>query len=106
MKVFTYGFFPFTREGSVNKPIKCDLPATGPCDLAADRQGYLIIDPNGGTHVVDATTGLLIGRTVEQVRADLNAADPQMVEGHFEKLKSILADATLLTPDEFWYVKS
>ena len=104
MEIFTYGYFPFAFDGKVVKPVKCDLPVTSPVDLAAGRQGYLITGPNGGTRVVDATTGLIIGRTLEQVRTDLNAKDPQMFEAHFEKIKAILADATLLTLEQFWSV--
>ena len=102
MNVISYGLFLFTLEGDPQKPIKCDLPVDGPFALGAGREGYLITKPNGGTYVVDATTSLIIGRNVEQVRTEINNVTPEFVECRLEALKAILAAPVPLKPDDFW----
>ena len=90
MKVISYGrfLFDFDQEGNPVKSIECDLSVDGPFDLGLNREGYLITNPQGATFVVDATTSLIAGRTLEQVRNEFNHAGQELVERRLDTMES------------------
>lgn len=78
-RLWTYGHRPFMMGGSVNYVLACDVECTGPHKLGKGYEGYLATAPNGKTFVGEATTGAIVGDTLENVRADIESAKPAVM---------------------------
>ncbi len=78
-RLWTYGHRPFVMGGSVDYVLACDVECTGPHKLGKGYEGYLATAPNGKTFVGEATTGAIVGDTLESVRADIAVAKPAVM---------------------------
>jgi hypothetical protein len=94
--------------GSVNYVLACDLECTGPHKLGKGYEGYLATAPNGKTFVGEATTGAIVGDTLESVRADIKAAKPavmrEQVKNAADEMKRAREQMSLEVKDTafFW----
>jgi len=102
MKIWTEAYRPFIMGGNVHAPVSIEMELDDPIDIGHGLQAYLIVDPEGRTHVAESTTGAFIGTTIDQVRADLAAADPEMVKSQMEDAKVRAQKADPLDDDTFW----
>ena len=102
MKIWTEAYRPFMMGGDVNAPICTEVELNGLIDIGHGLQAYLLVDPGGRTHVVESTTGAFIGVTIDQVRADLEAADPEVVKSQMETAAIRAQEADPLEPEQFW----
>jgi len=104
MKVWTEAYRPFLMGGDVNAPVSTEVEfeLDGLIDIGHGLQAYLLVGPGERTHVVESTTGAFIGTTIDQVRADLEAADPEVVKSQMENAKVRAQKADPLEPDQFW----
>ena len=104
--VWTWGYFPFTMGGSVNRPIKTELPCAGPFDLGSGYVGY-VFENKGKWHVVEDISGGLVGfgKTIDealaQVRADIAEGDPKTMAAQIMWAAKDLAKAEMLEPEKF-----
>ena len=102
MEIWTLQYRPFTMGGNVHQPVKCDVEVDGPHDLGGGYQGYIATAPDGRALVAEATSGAIVGPTLEAVRSDVADADPAVMADQVAKAIAQRASAAVLTPDEFW----
>ena len=105
MEIWTWGYFPFSMGGSVHRPIKCAVSEdhlSGPCDIGQGYQAYIVTSPAHLTYVVEASTGALIGPTIEDVRHDIEYGNPEFMAQQMIESAKNLTKAQLLSFDEFW----
>ena len=100
--IWKWGYFPFTLGGKVHRPIKCTVEASGPIDLEGGYSGHVVVAPNGKTYVAEASSGGLVGPSVEEVREDIRSGDPDTIRQQVEDAKAKLAEAQEVTPGRFW----
>ena len=102
MEIWTLQYRPFTMGGKVYQPAKCDVEVDGPHDLGGGYQGYIATAPNGRTFVAEATSGAIVGPTLEDVRGDISQADPAVMAEQVAKAIAQSATAAVITPEDFW----
>ena len=104
MRIWTEAYRPFLMGGDVHAPVstEMEMELDGLIDIGHGLQAYLIVDPEGQTHVAESTTGAFIGTTIDQVRADLEAADPEVVRQQIEDAKERVKKADYIEPEQFW----
>jgi hypothetical protein len=100
--VWTMGYRPFVMGGSVHYPMGTRVPCSGPFDLGRGYSGYLATAPNGRTFVAEATTGALVGPTIEAVRKDIETGDPKLMVAQVAKATETVKKVEETTPKEFW----
>jgi hypothetical protein len=101
IRVWTLGYQPFRLGGSLWNPMTTILEADGPHDLGKDHYGYVVTAPTGETKIAEASTGAIVGDTLDQVRADLAEADPEVVSRQMQNARSA-SNHFDVEPDEFW----
>ena len=102
MEIWTLQYRPFIMGGDVHQPVKCDVEVDGPHDLGGGYQGYIATAPDGRTFVAEATSGAIVGPTLDEVRRDISQADPAVMAKQVAQGLSDRATAPILAPDEFW----
>ena len=100
--IWKWGYFPFTLGGKVHRLIKCTVEAEGPVDLGGGYSGYVVVAPTGRTYVAEASSGGLVGPSVEEVRDDIRKGDPHAMQEQIEAAKVKLAKAQEVSVDRFW----
>jgi len=102
MKIWTEAYRPFLMGGDVNAPIWTEMELRDLIDIGHGLQAYLIVAPDGRTHVAESVTGALVGTDIDQVREDLEAADPKVVRQQIEDAKERVKKADYIEPEQFW----
>lgn len=103
LKVYTLSYRPFILGGDVNGPISTAAAVdSGPHKLGRGVSCYVVRKPNGGTVIAEATTGALIGPTLNQVIADVQSGDPQIMAKQMKQAMIDSKRATPVEPAEFW----
>ena len=103
MYIWTWGTFPFVMGGPVRQAVKTDVESTsGPHDLGHGYEGYVITTPAGNTRVAEATTGALVGDTLDDVRRDVADASPEAMRDRVAAAADHVRTAKTMTPAEFW----
>lgn len=102
MKIWTVAYRPFVMGGNVYATIYCEVEVTGPHDLGKGYQGYMATSPSGETFVVESTTGAIVGPTLEEVRADVAAADKTVMDEQIANAAEQFKEAERVSPDYFW----
>lgn len=105
MEIWTWGYFPFTMGGQVHRPIKCEVPEDliqGPSEIGQGYQACIVTSPAHLTYVVEASTGALIGPTIEDVRCDVENGEPEVMAQQVAESMKNLGKAELLGFAEFW----
>ena len=103
MHIWTWGRFPFIMGGPVRQAVKTNVePTSGPHDLGQGYEGYLITTPTGNTRVAEATTGALVGNTLDDVRRDVANANPETMRDQVNAAAKHARSARTLTAAEFW----
>lgn len=109
MYIWTIGYFPFTMGGPLERPVKCDVPVTGPFDIGAGYQAFVAVSPSGKTFVAESITGAIVGPSLEEVRADVASATvavmtKAVMTKQIESAKKQVAIVQTLSPKEFWHL--
>lgn len=103
MLVWTEGYSPFIMGGDVNAPIGADIEVGEKIPLGKGIFGYLVASPiSGETFVAEAETGAFVGPTIERVRADIEAADEDVMADQIVAAKERLKKVRTLDAHEFW----
>lgn len=102
LKIWTEAYSPFIMGGDVNAPIATEVEVGEPVVLAEGISVYLITSPTGSTYVAEATTGAFVGTSMEQVRADVEDADPAVMKQQLEAASERVKKAEMLEPERFW----
>lgn len=102
VKVFTRDYRPFILGGDVHQPMAAEIAASGPYALGKGFSGYLIKSPKGKTFIAEATTGALVGPTLEEVRADIKAGKKSVMTKQVEQARELAARARTVSANEFW----
>ncbi len=106
LKVWTWGYFPFTIGGRCNREIATMVQARGPYDLGLGYKGYIAKSPNGRTYIAEATTGAFIGSTLVEVRDDIATGDREIMKRQVADSAKSVANAQVLKSDDFWKLLS
>lgn len=105
MDIWTWATFPFVMGGPIRQAVKTDVePASGPHDLGQGYAGYLVATPAGNTRVAEATTGALVGDTLEDVRRDVAEASSDTMRDQVAAAAEHARSARTIPTDEFWYL--
>ncbi len=100
--IWTIGHRPFVFGGSVHYPMGCKVQCTGPHQLGKGFSGYLATAPNGKTFVAEATTGAIVGGTLEQVRADIDVAKVSVMKKQVAEAAERVSKVEITDFDSFW----
>lgn len=104
VKVWTWGYFPFTVGGEVNRPIFTNAVVPKDIrlhDLGKGYFGYLIGCKNGFV-VVEKETGGIVGDNLESVRRDIAEGDPKVMKQQIAENKKHGERAGYVKPEKFW----
>jgi len=102
MIIWIHSYTPFIMGGDVHAPVATDVPATGPFDIGAGYQAYMVASPSGRTFVVEGITGAIIGSTIERVRKDVATADRDVMAAQIANAEKWAKRANVVKPAEFW----
>ena len=105
IEIWKWGYFPYTLGGKVHRPIKTTVDVDDRVDLGGGYEGYVVETPAGECFIVEATSGAVIGSTVEAVRQDIAAGDPDLMRDQVSDSLLKRKNAQVLTPDEFFRPK-
>lgn len=101
-KIFTLARNPFAF-GNRTYPIATEIQDPEWTPLHKGFYAAAIIDTRGRSHVVEKESGALIGNTIEEVNADIDACDDiSIMQQQVEKAKEQCKEAQVLPQDEFW----
>ena len=99
--VWTWGYFPFSVGGAPRRPIKATLPVEGPHDLGGGFTGYVVTCPSGESYVAEASSGALVGPSLEEVRADITGGDRIAMSEQIAQAQETRDRSTAMSADEF-----
>lgn len=103
VKIWTEAYSPFIMGGDVNAPICTEVEAGEPIDVGRGIQAYVIASPRTGkVHIAESTTGAFVGSSIEQVRQDVESADPEVIKQQLASAAERVKHARPLSPEEFW----
>lgn len=103
VKAWTLGYFPFTMGGRVWRPMVATLACDEPVHAGKGFFVQVAHGPGGATKVIEATTGAVVGDTLEQVMADIDACDDvDLMKRQIEKAHDQFTDPVDVTEAEWW----
>ncbi len=100
--VWTEAYMPFIMGGDCNAPIATELEVGDPVDLGKGISAYVVVAPSGALFVAEATTGAFVGTDIEQVKKDVNDADPAVMKNQIEAAKKRFEKARMMDKGKFW----
>lgn len=99
--IWTRAYRPFILGGNVHANMATELVlTTKPIKLGKGITVYEIQSPHGTTHIAEASTGALVGTSLQQVKQDLAEADPKVVKQQLEEAQQV--DKYHCSNEEFW----
>jgi hypothetical protein len=101
-KIYTRLYTPFMMGGKTIRYISCEWNVTGPHDIGKGFQAYIAIAPSGKPFIVEATTGAIIGDTLQGVREDVAAGTTDVMAKQVADSAINASESTLLSSNEFW----
>ena len=102
LDIWTYGYYPMTLGGPVRRPIKTSVSVGKPADIGAGYSAHLIDTPSGATVVAEASSGALIGPSLDAARADVASANPKTMAEQIADAIEKRDRASRLEPYEFF----
>lgn len=102
LTIWTRAYRPFIMGGDVNGPIATEVEVGEPFDLGHGIQAHLVVSPSGKTYVAEATTGAFVGNDIDQVKADVSSADPEIMKDQLDAAKRELKKVDHLSNENFW----
>lgn len=103
MIVWTNAYRPFIMGGDVNGPVGTDIEVGEEFDLGKGMKGHVITNPiNGQTYVVEATTGGIIGPSLEEVRSDVTNAEPAVMAEQLAEAAQTRQKVCVIAKSVFW----
>ena len=103
MKIWTIRHNPWVMGGRVDSPIATTVvPTSGPHAMPFDNTVYVVTNPAGGVHIIEASTGGMVGTSLDEVRQGLEQSNAAEISEQLEEAAVVAASAKVLTPDEFW----
>ena len=100
--IWTKGYRPFICGGRVNYDLGCQVACEGPFDIGSGYKAWVTIAPNGKKFVSEATTGAIIGSSLEEVREDIQTGDPDMMKKQIADAMQRIKDVEEKDPTVFW----
>lgn len=102
LTVWTSAYRPFMMGGNVNAPIATEVEVGDSFELGHGIRAHLVVSPSGKTHVAEATTGAFVGTDIDEVKADVSAADPKVMEDQLDWAKKEFEKADHISNERFW----
>ncbi len=104
LKIWTEAYRPFILGGRVNAPIITQVKISEPpVALGGNISVHVIVSPvTDKTHVAEASTGALVGDSLDQVRKDFESADLKVIKGQLKEARKRREQCDPVTNDEFW----
>lgn len=103
IRIYVRAYRPFILGGNVHAMLALNTVATGPFDLGKGFKGYIVTNPKGQTYVAEATSGGIVGASIEEVRADIEACtDVKMMEAQIDECRKNSDGACTVSETEFW----
>lgn len=100
--IWTEAYRPFILGGDVHAPISTTVEVGDAIDVGKGMKAFVVVSPKGKIHIAESVTGAFVGESVDDVKADIAAADKKVMKSQIEHAKKRLARATALAPEEFW----
>ena len=101
--IWTRGYRPFVMGGSVHYDLGCKTTCEGPFDVGRGYSAWMATAPNGNKFVAEATTGAIVGGSLEQVREDIKTGDPELMKKQMADAKQRVKDVEEKDPAFFWH---
>ena len=104
MIIWTRNYRPFIMGGDCNVPMSTSIPTeqmTGPFEEGG-YELYTVTSPlDGDRYIVEGRTGGIVGSSLEEVCADIKAANPEFMSAQITWALQELGRAELVDADEF-----
>lgn len=102
--IWTEAYSPFVMGGDPNAPIGTEIEIRGkPYNVGKGIEVYIVNNPvTKGTHIVEATTGALVGSSIVDVEKDVDEGNEETIRKQLEAAKERAKDARVITQDRFW----
>lgn len=104
VKIWSEFYFPFVMGGSVWQPAWTWAEAEDPTE--PHGRGFFVqkvFGPIGQSRIIEASSGAIVGKTIEQVSQDILEADPAVMQKQVEDARRRFASYNNeKTQDAFW----
>lgn len=105
VRAWTICYFPFTMGGDLWRPAGADVPCDRPVQIG-EFFVCVIHGPDDMTAVCEFTTGAIVGRTLDEVRKDIEDAiegnRTQTMREQVARAREKMRSVQLIEPDELW----
>lgn len=101
IKVWTFQEINFRGLPS-RAPVCVHVEADGPFDIGNGWSAYVVTAPNGQILIAEAKTGALVGGSLDEVRADMAKADPEVLSEQEAMIREHGPKASEIALDEWW----
>lgn len=98
--LWTRGYRPFIMGGNVNAPLGVEIEVL-PVDLGKKFKGYIAVTPKGKTMIAEATTGAIVGTSLEEVKKDIQEGDLKTMKQQVKDAAEMKKRMEILSFDEF-----
>ena len=91
--------------GDVNVPVGTEIEVGQKVKLGLGYEGYLIVNPfTGETRVAEATTGAIIGPSIEEVRKDIKTGSSEKMVEQMHWATGVVTDkkVEIVSAEDFW----
>ncbi len=102
LTIWTKAYRPFIFGGDVNAPIATMVNVGDPLDAGKGIMVHCVHSPAGRLFVCEATTGAIVGGSLEDVKKDILEGDVEVMKQQIEDAKERVKKAVHVTADEFW----
>ena len=99
MVIWTYFTHAFTIG---SRPTGCKVKIEGLSFESSGIQFYVISTPSGGTVVVSATTGAIVGNSVIDIMTDISRAKPEVMKEQIMAARAQVARIEVIDAERFW----
>jgi len=101
--MWTAAYRPFRMGGNVNQPVGIEVTVGEPIPLDHGISVYVVVTPDGRKAIVEAMSGGIVGTSLEQVKRDIEDADPAMMRDQIVRACEQRKEVDILDdPDEFY----
>lgn len=101
--IWTNAYSPWIMGGNVNAPIGVKAEVGEPIKTPKGFKLYEIMSPNRKiTVIAEATTGAIVGNSVEQVKEDIRIGDRKIMRNQIKEAEKKLKTVRVVSEQEFW----
>ncbi len=89
-QIWTMGYFPFTMGGNVHQPIVTEIGYIEEKNIGKGFKAFSFKTPKGNFRIAESTTGAIVGKSFDEVKADVKSASKKVMTKQIEEGKEMI----------------